>query len=128
MSHNPVKPERSRHIDIKKYFLRDLVRDKVVKLLKCPGPQNVADALTKSVPGPTLAKHRQWLLGTNTQFKVHCASQLVAYLATFMSEKHILHPWGTRVPFSACFAALSRAQDLAKASLTQPHSARASGG
>eukprot|EP00961_Rhodomonas_salina_P239555 3236260-Rhodomonas_salina.1 len=84
MSHNPVKPEHSRHIDTRLYFLRDMVCDKVLKLAKCPGTENVADALTKSVPGPTLAKHREYLLGTHVQFKTY-------------SVKHRAHPWGSRV-------------------------------
>eukprot|EP00961_Rhodomonas_salina_P044578 599110-Rhodomonas_salina.1 len=48
MSHNQVKPEHSRHIDTRLYFLRDMVSDKVLKLERCPGTENVADALTKS--------------------------------------------------------------------------------
>ena len=37
---------RSRHVDVKVLFLRDLVRDGHVKLLKYSGPQNVYDVLT----------------------------------------------------------------------------------
>ena len=46
MSENPTNRDRSRHVDVKVHFLRDLVRDGHVKLLKCAGPQNVFDALT----------------------------------------------------------------------------------
>eukprot|EP00961_Rhodomonas_salina_P164305 2213300-Rhodomonas_salina.1 len=35
MSENPVNVERSRHIDTRKYFLRDMVRDGILKLKKC---------------------------------------------------------------------------------------------
>ena len=38
------------------------------KLLKCAGPQNVADALTKSLPRPALAKHRQYMWDTRIPF------------------------------------------------------------
>eukprot|EP00961_Rhodomonas_salina_P301621 3940542-Rhodomonas_salina.3 len=75
MLHNPVKPEHSchcdGHIDTRLYFLLDMVCDKVLKLAKCPGTENVADALTKSVPGPTLAKHSEYLLGTHVPFKTY---------------------------------------------------------
>jgi hypothetical protein len=37
-------------------------------LLKCAGPQNVAEALTKSLPLPALAKHRQYMWGTRIPF------------------------------------------------------------
>eukprot|EP00961_Rhodomonas_salina_P190841 2574721-Rhodomonas_salina.1 len=52
MSENPVNADRSRHIDTRIYWLRDMVRAKIVKLRKCAGTQNVADALTKSLPSP----------------------------------------------------------------------------
>ena len=48
MSENPTNRERSRHVDVRVHFLRDMVRDGAVKLIKCAGTQNVADALTKS--------------------------------------------------------------------------------
>ena len=60
MSENPANRERTRHIDTRVHYLRELVRDGHVKLLKCAGPQNVADALTKNRPRPALAKHRQY--------------------------------------------------------------------
>jgi hypothetical protein len=47
------------HVDVKVHFLRDLVRDGHVKLLKCAGPQNFSDALTKSLPRPAFEKHRK---------------------------------------------------------------------
>ena len=37
MSENPTNRDRSRHVDVKVQFLRDLVRDGHVKLLKCAG-------------------------------------------------------------------------------------------
>jgi len=43
MSENPTNRDRSRHVDVKVHFLRDLVRDGHVKLLKYAGPQNVSD-------------------------------------------------------------------------------------
>jgi hypothetical protein len=59
MSENSANRERARHVDTRVQYLRELVRDGHVKLSKCACPQNVADALTKSLPRPALAKHRQ---------------------------------------------------------------------
>jgi hypothetical protein len=64
MSENPANRERTWHVDTRVHDLRELVRDGHVKLLKCAGPQNVADALTKSLPRPALAKHRQYMWST----------------------------------------------------------------
>ena len=68
MSENPTSRERSRHVDVCVHFLRDMVRDGSVKLIKCAGTQNVADALTKSLPRPAFHKHREMMLFIGTQF------------------------------------------------------------
>jgi hypothetical protein len=57
MSENPTNRERSRHVDVRVHFLRDMIRDGSVKLIKCAGTQNVADDLTKSLPRPAFHKH-----------------------------------------------------------------------
>jgi hypothetical protein len=68
MSENPTNRDRSRHDDVKVHFLRDLVRDGHVKLLKYEGPQNVSDVLTKSFPRPAFEKHREFMVGTRGAF------------------------------------------------------------
>ena len=68
MSDNPVNRERSRHIDTRIHCVRELVNDGVLKLHKVPGVDNVADALTKSVPFPVLEKHREYLWGSGVPF------------------------------------------------------------
>ena len=74
MSENPVNAERSRHIDTRLYFLRDMVRDKLLKLRKCAGTQNVADALTKSLPAQSFVKHREYLFGSRVPFEAFYVS------------------------------------------------------
>ena len=59
MRENPINRERSRHVGVLLYFLRDTVRDGAVKLIKCAGTQNVDDVLTKSClsqPSTSIAK------------------------------------------------------------------------
>ena len=68
MSENPANAERSRHIDTRKWFLREMVRDKVLKLKKVAGQNKVADALTKSLPAPSFLKHRTYLWGSDAPF------------------------------------------------------------
>jgi hypothetical protein len=66
MSENQVHRDRSRHIDVRKYFVRDLVDDKlkVLKLIHCKTNEMVADALTKSLPYPSFSMHRGKMTGT----------------------------------------------------------------
>lgn len=53
---------RSRHIDTRQYFLRELYGEKHIQLIKVPGGDNPADALTKSLSSPTFLKHREHLV------------------------------------------------------------------
>lgn len=41
--------ERTKHIDVKFHFIRDIVEKKIVKVAKISTLKNPADALTKSV-------------------------------------------------------------------------------
>ena len=74
MSENPAHPDHSRHIDTRKWFLRDMVRDQMLKLVKCAGTQNVADAFTKSLPGPSFTKHREYMWGSRKPFEAFFCS------------------------------------------------------
>ena len=58
VSETPTNRDRSKHVDVKVHFLRDLVCDGHMKLFKCAGPQNVSDTLTKSLPRPECEKLR----------------------------------------------------------------------
>jgi hypothetical protein len=68
MSENPTNHDRSRHVDVKVHYLRDLVRDGHLKLVKCAGTQNVSDTLTKSLARPAFEKHREHMWGTRVPF------------------------------------------------------------
>jgi len=63
MSNNPVNPDKSRHVDTRWNFLRDMDKAKLIKLRKVPGTENIADALTKSLDGTTLSKHVETIMG-----------------------------------------------------------------
>ena len=63
MSENPVRRKFSRHIDIRYYFVRDLVAQKVIKLIPLRTHKMVADQLTKSLPAPAHVKHRDVMIG-----------------------------------------------------------------
>jgi hypothetical protein len=47
LSKNPVMHGRSKHIDVRFHFLRDLTRDGVVTLLHCHTQEQLADIMTK---------------------------------------------------------------------------------
>ena len=86
MSENPTNRERSRHVDVRVHFLRDMVRDGSVKFIKCAGTQNVADALTKSLPKPAFHKHREFMQGTAQSFSAFFASARVPPVVAYASR------------------------------------------
>ncbi|GJT76959.1 hypothetical protein Tco_1043684 [Tanacetum coccineum] len=51
LSLNHVFHERTKHINVRYHFIREVLEAKTVKVLKVGTQQNVADALTKVVPG-----------------------------------------------------------------------------
>ncbi|GJY97375.1 hypothetical protein Tco_0514285 [Tanacetum coccineum] len=51
LSWNHVFHERTKHINVRYHFIREVLEAKTVKVLKVGTKLNVADALTKVVPG-----------------------------------------------------------------------------
>ena len=64
MSDNPVRRKYSRHIDIRRYFVRELVLQGVLRLVALRTHLMIADALTKSLPGTAHIQHREVMFGT----------------------------------------------------------------
>jgi hypothetical protein len=63
MSESPAHRERSKHIDLRVYSLKEQVKNGVVRLFECPTTCMTADVFTKSLPGPKFIEHREVLLG-----------------------------------------------------------------
>lgn len=51
IAHNPVHHERSKHIDIRFHFIRNLIDDRII-LQYCPTTKMLADVMTKALNGP----------------------------------------------------------------------------
>jgi len=63
MSENPVRREFSCHIDIRRYFVRELVQTGFLKLIPLRTQKIVADALPKSLPSPSFIGHLRVMMG-----------------------------------------------------------------
>lgn len=50
LSKNPVYHERSKHIDIRMFWIRDKIETEEIELEKVPSEENPADAGTKVLP------------------------------------------------------------------------------
>lgn len=58
LSKNLVMHGRSKHIDVRYHFLRDLTRDGVVKMIYCHTQEQLADIMTKPLPLANFEKLR----------------------------------------------------------------------
>ena len=63
MSENLVRRKFSRHIDIRKYYVRELVLNGFLKLVPLRTHKMVADALIKSLPSLAFVGHRHIMIG-----------------------------------------------------------------
>ena len=63
LSENAVRRKYSRHIDIRRYFVRELVAGGNLELIPLRTHLMMADALTKSLPTPAHAKHGAVVMG-----------------------------------------------------------------
>jgi len=61
LSKNPVMHGRSKHIDVRFHFLRDLVNDGIIQLLHCRTQEQIADLMTKALKVETFQKLREEL-------------------------------------------------------------------
>ena len=58
MAHGVGALKRAKHIDVRVFKLRELVRDGVLVLTKVVTDQQVADILTKALPALLFERHR----------------------------------------------------------------------
>nr|XP_034896856.1 secreted RxLR effector protein 161-like [Populus alba] len=61
LSRNPVLHGRSKHIDVKYHFLRDLAKDEVINLIFCRSEDQMADIFTKPLKTSLFHKLRKLL-------------------------------------------------------------------
>jgi len=81
MNRNPVRRKISRHIDIRRYFIRELVKSRIVKVIPIRTHKMVADALTKSLLSPAFVAHRKAMLG-HVPFSLKYFGNCRTYMST----------------------------------------------
>ena len=61
ISEDPVQHSRTKHIDTRYHFVRELVKDGLIAIEYCPTDVMVADILTKALPGPAFKRLREMM-------------------------------------------------------------------
>ena len=59
LTHNWTAGGRTRHADVKMYFLREMKEQGLIEVVWIPSDENCADLFTKNLPGPLHKKHSQ---------------------------------------------------------------------
>ena len=66
IEHGRPTSDRTRHIHVRFFFIKDRADSKEVRIVYCPTGDMVADILTKPLQGYLFVKHRAELMGTAT--------------------------------------------------------------
>ena len=64
LAQNPVTNSNSKHIDVRHHFLRELVRQRVIKVVQVPSEFQHANILTKPLAFNLFAFHRKFLMNS----------------------------------------------------------------
>ena len=62
LAENPITNSNTKHIDVRHHFLRELVRQRDIKVVQVPSKFQHADILTKALAFDLFAFHRKFLL------------------------------------------------------------------
>ena len=62
LAQNPVTNSNSKHIDVRHHILRDLFRQRDIKVVKVPSEFQHADIWTKALAYDLLAFHQKFLM------------------------------------------------------------------
>ena len=80
LMHNDVKNKRTKHIEIKYFWIREKIEDGVIKLLHCSSEKMLADMMTKQVASPVFEKLR-------SELKIVDIEEIVSKLALSINQK-----------------------------------------
>src|SRR5579871_5230273 len=61
LANNNMISKRSKHIDTRYYYIRDVLKEGDIKLVHCAGRDNTADVFTKAIPLPRFRECREEL-------------------------------------------------------------------
>ncbi|CAB1112906.1 unnamed protein product [Ectocarpus sp. CCAP 1310/34] len=64
LAENPLSSSRSKHIDVRHHFLRNLTEEGVIEVTHVPSEEQHADILTKALPRDLFEVHRDFGLGS----------------------------------------------------------------
>ena len=70
MAENPTLQQRTKHIDVRHHVIRDLVKQRIIKINYCQTNSMLADILTKALPKPKFEEHMPKLVTSRLEGSV----------------------------------------------------------
>ena len=61
-ANNPLSSARTKHIDVRFHFIRELTRSKTISVEYVPTKEQRADILTEALTGAIVKEHRDFLM------------------------------------------------------------------
>ena len=62
LANNPLSSARTKHINVRFHFIRELTRSKTILVEYVPTKEQCADILTKALTGAIFKEHRDFLI------------------------------------------------------------------
>ena len=62
LANNPLSSARTKHIDVRFHFIRELTRSKTISVEYVPTKEQRADILAKALTGAIFKEHRDFLM------------------------------------------------------------------
>ena len=91
-----------------------MVRDGMLKLRKCAGTQNVADAFTKSLPGPVIGPGPISAAAIDTRGELRRMRENSRYVFDMNGRRHLRKNMGTTYDGPPVERVIKKLQDMAK--------------
>ena len=67
LAENPLSSSRSKHIDVRHHFLKNLTEEGMIEVTHVPSEKQHADILTKALPRDLYEVHRDFALGSRDE-------------------------------------------------------------
>ena len=82
LAKNPVFHAKTKHIAVKYHFIRDVLEDKQMELMKVHTTKNPADLLTKGLPGESFVYCRE-LMGVKYLVRLRPMKMYICTIVTY---------------------------------------------
>ncbi|CAB1107819.1 unnamed protein product [Ectocarpus sp. CCAP 1310/34] len=92
LAENPLSSSRSKHIDVRHHFLRNLTEEGVIEVTHVPSEEQHADILTKALPRDLFEVHRDFVLGSRKYKSIGDAQLPPTSVLEALPDREVIDP------------------------------------